>query len=921
MKDSCLNYKFRNKSREILLCLMILWTCFLIQKSYGNVLPAYIWPLAYIYNQTLPITPPMEVYGGVTQETGTGGLRFDGATGWIDAGDFQGQCIAQPKHCTKGLSVGLQLNFDKKSDAKSQELEFIFDSGAVHGEGVSVYVQSNKYHFEVSNGIYRWKASFDLEPNKWHFVLATWNPQSGILVFVDGPLITVESKKSQVQKQQKEKDNSEMQHHITIGKANNDQISTRYGKFVMEMIAVFNEYVPTGRVMLSYTYTKPSNNTKPSNIRYVNVRFVNKNEDGIIVYPDRGKKKTTGYPVNGRTSTFLEFVLKEGPLPYGMDFLVKDNKTNEVLLLAQKQWIHVYASDDSQFLAEINVGKDKLDSITYSTKGVYPNYYFKKELRPGKEYLTKSVSQNTQNGGDNEHSSSEENHDAKPALSPQGNTNEDTASSSFTSYMVDSFLNPIHPQVTVETAAAEARMKCPGSECVVSQEKEPGDDTMGNMQILSAIHGNINANMTFQQQTVSGVDNSVGGGTSTQTGESTGDTSKTEAQPGTTEKTEAGPNQSQTGTGLPSETGTGQSNTGNTPQGTSKKPGQNTEQTGTGQQTPSPGNAGRQTPSPGNAGQQTPSPGNAGQQTQAPGSLDRQTQAPGNGGQQTLPPEMAGQQTQAPWNAGQQTKAPGNVGQQTQVPGNIGQQTNTNAGQTPVKPTTSTHTTISVITGSSTQMIKITPKLISSTTTTQAKTTKAEPAIQTSTPAHSTVSSQPLTQTTKKPLYTTTQGLKQTVATLSSPKTPHPSGPSTKTPYSTFTIDTPKSHPPSPSNTPPPLSSKPGNQAFTTAQASITPYKTTPSKQPEPFITTTLSTALWTQTPQSSSVYTTQKPYPGTASPYQTPSKPSNTYPPTPFPFTSLPTAIFTTQLPQSPQPPITTQTSNDYSIVNRSTC
>ena len=84
------DHKYRNKSREISLCLTI-WTCFLIQNSHGNVLPAYIWPLAYIYNQTLPITPPMEVYGGVTQETGTGGLRFDGTTGWIDAGDFQGK--------------------------------------------------------------------------------------------------------------------------------------------------------------------------------------------------------------------------------------------------------------------------------------------------------------------------------------------------------------------------------------------------------------------------------------------------------------------------------------------------------------------------------------------------------------------------------------------------------------------------------------------------------------------------------------------------------------------------------------------------------------------------------------------------------------------------------------------------------------
>ena len=59
----------------------------------GNVVPAYIWPLAYIYNQTLPITPPMEVYGNVKQASENGGLQFDGQTGWIDAGNFEGACF------------------------------------------------------------------------------------------------------------------------------------------------------------------------------------------------------------------------------------------------------------------------------------------------------------------------------------------------------------------------------------------------------------------------------------------------------------------------------------------------------------------------------------------------------------------------------------------------------------------------------------------------------------------------------------------------------------------------------------------------------------------------------------------------------------------------------------------------------------
>ena len=42
---------------------------------------------------------------------------------------------------------------------------------------------------------------------------------------------------------------------ISLGKVNDDRISSQHGKFSMEMIAVFNEYVPTGRVMLSYSYT------------------------------------------------------------------------------------------------------------------------------------------------------------------------------------------------------------------------------------------------------------------------------------------------------------------------------------------------------------------------------------------------------------------------------------------------------------------------------------------------------------------------------------------------------------------------------------------------------------------------------------------------------------------------------------------
>ena len=61
-----------------------------------------------------------------------------------------------------------------------------------------------------------------------------------------------------------------------------------------------------------------------------------------------------------KSSTLLEFVLREGPLPYGMDFLVKKNNSDLVLQLHGKEWLHVDAADDSQVVAEIVVLDGKI---------------------------------------------------------------------------------------------------------------------------------------------------------------------------------------------------------------------------------------------------------------------------------------------------------------------------------------------------------------------------------------------------------------------------------------------------------------------------------------------------------------------------------------------------------------------------------
>lgn len=91
-----------------------------------------------------------------------------------------------------------------------------------------------------------------METLNWHFVLISWHVKSGILLFVDGPLVTQSSKKELIYDV---KEVSSPQ--ITIGKSssrlNNDNYG--FGKMSLEMIVVFNEFVPSGKVYLSYSYS------------------------------------------------------------------------------------------------------------------------------------------------------------------------------------------------------------------------------------------------------------------------------------------------------------------------------------------------------------------------------------------------------------------------------------------------------------------------------------------------------------------------------------------------------------------------------------------------------------------------------------------------------------------------------------------
>ena len=51
--------------------------------------PSYLWPLRFVYNKRVPVVPPLDVHGDVTNDDV--GLQFDGKTAWLDAGELGGR--------------------------------------------------------------------------------------------------------------------------------------------------------------------------------------------------------------------------------------------------------------------------------------------------------------------------------------------------------------------------------------------------------------------------------------------------------------------------------------------------------------------------------------------------------------------------------------------------------------------------------------------------------------------------------------------------------------------------------------------------------------------------------------------------------------------------------------------------------------
>ena len=87
----------------------------------------------------------------------------------------------------------------------------------------------------------------------------------------------------------------------------------------------------------------------------MNARFINVADFNLVIFPDRGEHQEKGYQLEADSSTLLEYVLREGPIPSGMYFRIKNKANGEELKYENKDSIHITSSDDNQVVTELRI--------------------------------------------------------------------------------------------------------------------------------------------------------------------------------------------------------------------------------------------------------------------------------------------------------------------------------------------------------------------------------------------------------------------------------------------------------------------------------------------------------------------------------------------------------------------------------------
>ena len=117
----------------------------------------YFWRLKTITPQNfIEGNPAFQVHGKV--QAYDGGVAFDGQTGFLTTDMSATDCLIDPTLCSKGLSIGMNVMFDKSVN-EYKDPRYLLDTGAQSSQtrGVSMYIKDGRLFFNLAISQKSWE--------------------------------------------------------------------------------------------------------------------------------------------------------------------------------------------------------------------------------------------------------------------------------------------------------------------------------------------------------------------------------------------------------------------------------------------------------------------------------------------------------------------------------------------------------------------------------------------------------------------------------------------------------------------------------------------------------------------------------------------------------------------------------------------
>ena len=143
----------------------------------------------YCYELSMDDIQGREVLGSVLKTTVRGSssvvegkmgdaLSFDGRRTYVEGGDQSDTCLGDLEICQYGITVAMWIKFDNLEDATQ-----VISSG---NKGFRIYYRNGQLYGEVKQGDKSWKVGYGgLETATWYYLEITWEPSTGLKMFID----------------------------------------------------------------------------------------------------------------------------------------------------------------------------------------------------------------------------------------------------------------------------------------------------------------------------------------------------------------------------------------------------------------------------------------------------------------------------------------------------------------------------------------------------------------------------------------------------------------------------------------------------------------------------------------------------------------------------------------------------------------